>query len=224
MAKTQSLTKRNLITKANKRIVVATAVAAFIVIFALFATKSLVSQMSYQNKIISGKKKAVAQLKADLSARDTLVESYKTFVSSSQNLIGGNPQGTGANDGDNSKIVLDALPSKYDFPALTTSLEKLINDQGLQIISITGTDDEIAQSANASSSNPQPVKMPFQVQVSGSYAGVQNLIGVLDRSIRPFQIQTIELSGTDSSMTATISADTFYQPAKNLNIKTQVVK
>lgn len=224
MAKTQSLTKRNLITKANKRIVVATAVAAFIVVFALFAAKSLVSQMTYQNKIISGKKKAVSQLKADLSARDSLVESYKTFVSSSQNLIGGNPQGTGANDGDNSKIILDALPSKYDFPALTTSLEKLINDQGLQIVSISGTDDEIAQSANQSSSNPQPVKMPFQVQVNGSYAAVQNLISVLDRSIRPFQIQTIELSGTDSSMTATISANTYYQPAKNLNIKTQVVK
>ncbi|HKR82230.1 MAG TPA: hypothetical protein VJR27_04515 [Candidatus Saccharimonadales bacterium] len=224
MARTQSITKRNLITKANKRIVVATAVAAFVVVFALFAAKSLIGQMAYQNKVISGKKKAVAQLKSDLSARDTLVNSYKTFVNTPLNLIGGNPQGTGANDGDNSKVTLDALPSKYDFPALATSLEKIINDQGLQIVSISGTDDEIAQSANQSSSNPQPVKMPFQIQVNGSYAAVQNLISVFDRSIRPFQIQTVELSGTDSSMMATIGANTYYQPEKNLNIKTEVVK
>jgi len=224
MAKTQSLTKRNLITQANKRIVTATAVAAFVVVFSLFAAKSLISQAAYQNKVISGKKKAVAQLKADLNARDDLVTSYKAFVSTQQNIIGGNPTGTGAKDGDNAKIILDALPSKYDFPALTTSLEKIINDQGLQITSISGTDDEIAQSANQSSSSPQPVAMPFQIQVNGSYASVQNLISVLDRSIRPFQIKSVELTGNDSSMVASISGQTYYQPEKNLNIKTEVVK
>ncbi|HSX07992.1 MAG TPA: hypothetical protein VLG11_03815 [Candidatus Saccharimonadales bacterium] len=224
MARTVSLTKRTLISKANRRIVASTAIAAFVVIFALIASKSLLSQAGYQNRVISGKKKAVAQLKADLSARDSLVGSYKAFVGTPQNIIGGNPQGTGQQDGDNAKITLDALPSKYDWPALASSLEKLITNQGLQILSITGTDDEIAQSANQSSSNPAPVPMPFQVQVSGSYQSVQNLIGVFDRSIRPFQIQTIEYTGTDSSMTATISAQTYYQPEKNLNIKTQVVK
>ena len=224
MAKTQSLTKRNLITQANKRIVTATAVAAFVVVFSLFAAKSLIGQAAYQNKVISGKKKAVAQLKADLNARDDLVTSYKAFVGTQQNIIGGNPTGTGAKDGDNAKIILDALPSKYDFPALTTSLEKIINDQGLQITSISGTDDEIAQSANQSSSSPQPVAMPFQIQVNGSYAAVQNLISVLDRSIRPFKIKSVELTGNDSSMVASISGQTYYQPEKNLNIKTEVVK
>ncbi len=224
MATTQSFTKRNLITKANKRMVVATAVAAFVVVFALFAAKSLLSQAAYQNRVISGKKKAVGQLKADLNARNSLVSSYQAFVGTPANIIGGNPQGTGAQDGDNAKIALDALPSRYDFPALATSLEKIITDQQLQIVGISGTDDEIAQSNNQSSSNPQPVPMPFQIQVNGSYQAVQNLISVFDRSIRPFQLQTIELSGTDNSMIATITAQTYYQPAKNLNIKTQVVK
>ena len=224
MAATESLTKRNLITKANKRMVAATAVAAFVVVFALFASKSLLSQAAYQNRVISGKKKAVAQLKTDLNARNDLVSSYQAFVGTPQNVIGGNPQGTGPQDGDNAKVVLDALPSKYDFPALATSLEKIITDQQLQIVGISGTDDEIAQSNNQTSSSPQPVPMPFQIQVSGSYQAVQNLISMFDRSIRPFQIQTVELSGTDSSMLATISAQTYYQPEKNLNIRTQAVK
>ncbi len=204
--------------------VVATAVAAFVVVFSLFAGKALLNQAAYQNRVISGKKKALSQLKADLNARDSLVTAYKSFVATPQNVLGGNPTGNGPQDGDNARITLDALPSKYDFPALTTSLEKLIGDQQLQIINITGTDDEVAQSSNQSSGSPQPVSIPFQVQVSGSYQSVQNLLSVFSRSIRPIQVQNVELTGTDSNMVATIVAQTFYQPEKNLTIKTQVVK
>src|SRR3982751_3574674 len=103
MAKTVSFTKRALITKANSRMVAATASAAFVLIFCLVASKALWSQASYQNRIISAKKDAVKQLKADLNARDTLVDSYKTFVGTSQNVLGGNPTGTGDKDGNNAK-------------------------------------------------------------------------------------------------------------------------
>lgn len=222
MAKARASTKRNLITQANKTIVVATAIAAFVVVFSLVAGKALLSQAGYQNRVIDGKKEALAQLQANLNARDSLVNSYEAFVESDPNLIAGNPNGTGPQDGDNAKIILDALPSKYDFPALTTSLEKLISDQQLQIINISGTDDEVAQAAADGSS--QPVPIPFQVQVSGSYQSIQSLIGVFERSIRPFQVQTIELTGGDSNMIAVISAQTFYQPGKGLTITTKVVK
>lgn len=222
MARTVSFTKRSLITKANSTIVAATAVAAFVVVFTLFAGKTLASQAAYQNRVISAKKKALSQLKSDLSARDSLVNSYQAFVDTSQNVLGGNPNGTGDQDGDNAKIVLDALPSKYDFPALATSLEKVISSQGLQILGITGTDQELSQ--DQSSATPQPIAMPFQIQVSGSYQSIQSLVSTMERSIRPFQIQTVELSGDQGSMTATISAQTFYQPEKSLQIGSKVVK
>lgn len=224
MAKTGSFTKRSLITKANSRIVWATGIAAFVVIFSGVACKTLVGQASYQNRVISEKKKAFATLQSDLNARDTLVSSYKSFVNTPQNVLGGNPDGSGPQDGDNAKIILDALPSKYDFPALATSLEKLINDQGLKIVSISGTDDEIAQTANLTSAKPAPVPMPFQVQVGGSYDAIKSLVDVFERSIRPIDVQKMEITGSDGSMTATISAQTFYQPEKNLNISSEVVK
>jgi len=66
--------------------------------------------------------------------------------------------------------------------------------------------------------------MPFQVQVSGSYDSIKSLINLFDKSIRPFQIQTVELSGGQDNMTATISAQTFYQPAKTFNVSTEVIK
>jgi hypothetical protein len=225
MAKTASFTKRALIGKANSTIVIATAVAAFLVVFCGVASKTLISQASYQNRVIAAKKKAFATLQSDLNARDSLVASYRTFVDTPQNVLGGNPEGTGDQDGDNAKIILDSLPSKYDFPALTTSLEKLIESQGLDIVSINGVDEEITQAANqATGDDPQPIPMPIQVQVTGSYESIKSLINVFERSIRPIQVQKVEINGSEGSMTATIDAQTFYQPEKTLNIKSEVVR
>lgn len=224
MVRTTSLTKRSLISKANSTMVVATSLAVFVLVFALVAGKSLLGQMAYQNQVISRKKQALNVLRADLQARDSLAESYNSFVASDPNVLGGSLKGSGDSDGDNAKLVLDALPSKYDFPALTASLEKLILGQGLQISGISGSDDEANQADKQSSSNPQPINIPFQIQVRGSYAAVQNLVSVMQRSIRPFQISVIDLSGDENNMTAVISAQTFYQPQKNLDIVQEVVR
>src|SRR6478672_9562147 len=101
MARITSSTKRSLITKANSTMVITTGVAAFLVVFCLVASKTLLSQANYQNKVIDKKKDAVTQLKANISARDSLVSSYKSFVNTPQNVLGGNPDGTGEQDGDN---------------------------------------------------------------------------------------------------------------------------
>jgi len=224
MAKAHISTKRIMIDKSQTTMVVAAGIAAFILVFSLVASKSLIGQMTYQNRVISAKKAAVSQLKDNINATTSLVNSYKAFVNTSQNVLGGNPSGTGAQDGDNAKIVLDALPSKYDFPALATSLEKLITGESLQIQSITGTDDEVAQSAKQSSTTPQAVPMPFQISVTGSYKGVQNLIKKFNTSIRPFQIKTIQLTGNQDNMTLTLTAQTFYQPEKDFNVTKKVIE
>lgn len=223
MARVNSSTKRTLITKANSTMVITTAVAAFVIIFCLVASKTLLSQANYQNRVIGAKKDAVSQLKDNIAARDSLVSSYKAFVDTPQNILGGNPTGTGEQDGDNAKLILDSLPSKYDFPALVASLEKMANSQGLQIVSITGTDEEAEQQKTAEGA-PQAVAMPFELQVSGSYEAVQGLVKMFGNSIRPFQIQTMELSGGQSNMTATINAQSFYQPEKTFKVQTEVLK
>lgn len=224
MASAQSSVKHGLIGKANSTIVAVTSFACFVVIFSLVASNTLANQLKYQNRIISAKKHALSQLKQDISASDQLVTAYKKFVNTDKNVLGGNPAGSGNNDGDNARIVLDALPSKYDFPALATSLEKILVGQPILIQTIGGTDDEIAQSANQTSSTPAPIAIPFQVTVSGSYSAIQNVVGIFDRSIRPFQIKTMSLSGDESNLTLTITAETSYQPEKTLNIGSTVIK
>ncbi len=217
-------TKRFLINKANTTVVVLVSVAAFLAVFSLVAAKTLFNQYTYQNKIISGKRDALDQIKADITAATELKSSYNAFVGTSQNVIGGNSVGVGAQDGNNAKIILDALPSTYDFPALTTSLEKLLSSQKVKIDIITGTDDQVAQASNTSAASPQAVAIPFQVGVTGNYDQVKAVLNAFEHSIRPMQITKLDLSGNQSSLTLSIDAQTYYQPAKSLNIGTKVVK
>jgi hypothetical protein len=216
--------KRALIEKSNTTIVVVTAAACFVVVFCFVATWSLFYQFTYQNRVISSNRQALNQLTTDIRSLKSLKASYDAFVSTPTNVIGGNPPGTGPKDGDNAKVILDALPSKYDYPALVTSLENVLTSQAVQIQSITGTDDAAVQAGVQLSSKPTPQAMPFQVVVTGNYVSIQNVVNALEHSIRPFQFLTFELAGDQSQLTLTITAQTYWQPAKNLDIKTKVVE
>lgn len=216
--------KRVLIDKTNTTVVIVVSVAVFITVFSLVATKTLISQAAYQNRVISAKRTAVSQLKADIDATQDLKQRYEAFVSTTTNAIGGSASGTQGRDGNNAKIVLDALPSSYDFPVLATSLDKLLASQSVKINSIAGTDDELAQASNQSSSSPQPIAIPFQLAVSSDYDAIKNVVTALERSIRPIQSKTVEISGSKNDLTLSIGAETYYQPAKSMNIQTEIVK
>lgn len=224
MPKLALSTKRALIDRANTNVVVLTSVAAFVLVFCGVATKTLISQAAYQNRVISQKRAALNLIKSDIGNVTKLKTSYSDFSGKPVNVLGGSSTGTGAQDGNNAKLVLDALPSGYDFPALATSLDKLLGSQQVTITSITGTDDELAQKANNSSAVPTPVEMPFQVAVTGSYDNIQTLVSTFEKSIRPIKIQTMDIAGNQSALSLTVTAETFYQPAKSLSITTKVVK
>ena len=216
--------KRVQISKANTTMVIATAIAAFALTFSIIAGKALLSKRGYQSRVITAKEKAVDQLQANIKATNSLVASYKAFVGTPENVIGGNPKGTGDRDGDNAKITLDALPSQYDFPALASSLEKVLTDNAYKITAITGTDDELTQQDQKSTSTPEPVPMPFQMSVSTDIKGTKNLMTLLERSIRPIQVQQLDLSGSNSTLEVHVTAQTYYQPQKSLTIETKVIQ
>ncbi|HEX4774346.1 MAG TPA: hypothetical protein VH234_02425 [Candidatus Saccharimonadales bacterium] len=217
-------TKRLAIDKAQAQTVVVVAVAAFVTVFCLVAAKAVFSQNQYQARVTSKKEAAHKQLLTNISAFNSLVTHYQAFDSAPTNVIGGNAGGTGDKDGPNSKIILDALPPTYDFPALTSSLEKILDDRGLKVSSIAGTDDQLNQQNNGSSPNPQPVSIPFTFTVNASYSSAQQLIQALQQSIRPIAIDTMTLSGGASNMAITVNAHTYYQPAKAVSITKQAVK
>jgi hypothetical protein len=229
MANANPQGKKALIEKANSTVVVVTSLAAFIVVFSLVASKLLVGQLSYQSRVINAKSAALDQLKSDNTNAHDLISAYQGFVGGTTNILGGNPSGVGDQDGNNAKIILDALPDHYDFPALDATLEKILTGQTSQkppvvvtVNSINGSDNEVTQDVpNVGSA---PVAMPFQINVTGDYTNIKNLINVFQHSIRPFQILSLQLSGSQSAMTLDMSAQTYYQPASTFTIKTKVVK
>lgn len=225
MAQTTGSMKRLAISKASAQIVAIAGIAGFITVFSLVASQALWAQNSYLSRVAGQKSKADKQLQDNLDASDKLVSAYTKFVSQPVNALGGDPKGSTVKDGDNGTIVLDALPRTYDFPALTASIQKILTDLNLKVTSIAGTDDEVAQQTAASSPTPQPVPMNFSFIVAGAnYKSVQAVIDAMQRSIRPIQIDSLSMDGSNSNMQLTVMAHTFYQPPKSLNIKLQVVK
>ncbi len=225
MPKIEISTKRLAISKANAQTVGVVAAAAFISVFCLVASKTVWSQNQYQAKVIAAKDKVNKQLTDDVSAYSKLASSYQTFDLRTKNIIGGSSSGSGDNDGRNAKIILDALPPSYDFPALASTLEKILTDNNYQISDITGVDDQLNQQTNLASPTPKPIEMPFSFTVAhATYDSTQQLIRGLQHSIRPIQIDALNLSGSTDDMTVTVKAHTYYQPTTSLTITKQVVK
>jgi hypothetical protein len=222
--KVQISAKHLQISKANSIITIAVAAAAFVAVTCLVASRAMLQQRSYQAKVISEKELAVKTLKDNVKAVDTLVVAYKEFNGRPNNVIQGLTDGTGDRDGDNAKIILDALPSKYDFPAIATSLEKILTQQNFAIESIVGIDDEIAQSAKAESA-PEVVEIPFSFSVNGGYDSINNLLQTLEYSIRPINITKLQFSASgDNSVQLNTEAKTYYQSEKKFNVSTKVVQ
>ncbi len=222
MARQKISLKQFAIDKDNTTIVMAVGIAAFVVVFSLVASNALLKQRSYQAKVISKKKIALNQLKKNADEVEKLKTSYQVFASAQQNALGGSSSGTGDRDGENARLVLDALPSKYDFPALTTSLEKVFKPYNIE--SITGTDDEIAQSEEESAVSPKPVEIPFAIAMNSNAQSTKNILELFERSIRPMQIQKLDIAGQASELKVTVTGKTYFQPQKIFDVKTERVK
>lgn len=222
MPKKPLLGKKAQILQANNIAVIWACVAAFALAFTAISAYKLIGQIAYQNKVLGAKKTALRQLDANLAARDDLVDAYQVFNSGAQNAIGGNPAGTGERDGNNAKIMLDALPSVYDFPQLATSVEALAGSQGVVITSMTGVDDQVTQSQQMGSAQPEAVAMPFTVTVEGPYAQVQSFVRSLELSIRPIKVTAASFTSGDGKVTAAITAESQYQPARKFQVEKKV--
>lgn len=216
MARRTISVKQLHIDKANATMVGLTALAAAIVSFTIVGAQAFISQAIYQNKVISSRKDAVAQLEANLESVESLETAYNGFDSAQESVLK-------TTNEKNSEIILSALPSKYDFPALAASIEKILVNGNYKINNISGTDNVV--SATQSSTNPQPIEIPFQVSVTGNYESLKSLVADFERTIRPIYILNMSLSGEiDKDLTLNIDAKTFYQPSKNLEIRSEPIK
>jgi len=233
MAELITPTKRLAISKANTQAVIVTAIASFITVFCLVASYTVWKQTKYQSNVISAAQHSKQQLSTDISAYKDLSTSYNSFENGATNIIGGSssltapvpPNAAYDNNGPNSKLILDALPSSYDFPALATSVERILEAGNFDISAITGTDNELGEETNTASPNPTPVQMPFGLSViNTNYEAVQQLVQTLQNSIRPLSVDQLDITGGGTTMLLTINGHSYYLPGKTLTITEQAVQ
>lgn len=202
------------IEKTNTLMLIMIGVAAAVFSFTVVTAISFGRRLSYQSKVINTRVDAEKQLKTNLAAVEKLVSAYEKFDSAETSVLGTKDK--------NSKIILDALPSKYDFPALTASIEKILKlTGGISSVSLVGSDLEATAEQN--SNNPVPIEIPITVNGTASYDTIQLLVNNLQNSIRPFKINKITFSGNQGSMSFSIVMATYYMPEKNLDISQKEV-
>ena len=216
--------KHELIANSNTRVLIAVAAATFVVVFCIFATKALISQSSYQGKVISKKEEALKKMKQNKEAFTSLKASYDAFQAESVNILGGNPSGTGPIDGNNAKIVLDALPDKYDFPAISTAFSNLFHNGGYDTGPVGGSEDTTLSSNSAPTSSVTPVPIKYAFNVTSSLDGTKELFSLLDRTIKPLYVDSFGFKLAGGSVSSSITMHTFFTQPKTFIVGSEVVK
>lgn len=202
----------------NQQSMLAVIVAATVLtVFFLVASKALVSKGLYQRRAINARRDVANTLKANVDASQKLVNQYQVFATSDPNVLGGVASGNGNLDGPNPRIVLDSLPSTYDAPALASSIEKVMTGRGVTINSLSITDDPTANS-DTPEQNPTTKPIPFSFDGTTNLSGAAQLLQDFERSIRPFDLNTLAITGSDNQLKLSVGMTTYYQPAKSLNL------
>ena len=214
-------------TKSESRLVVAVAVATVITVFSLVSAKTLLGQAAYNKRVLDARHDALKQLTANIEAAKTLVGQFQIFQTGNPTNIIGGKNSTDPNlqppDGDNARLVLDALPSKYDFPALISSIAKILNLNNIQNQAVTGKDESGSVKSEPAAS-PEATTITLTVNGTSNYNAVKNLINDFERSTRPFDITKMEIKGPESNMTVTLTMNTYFQPALSLTLSTKEIK
>ena len=145
----QITTRRSLVNKGNRAMFISVIMASVVLSASIVLFRSFSSQRAYNSRVISGKKSASDNLKKNEAAAKKLSDG---FIELEKNPLA------------NSKLALNALPTKYDFPAVAASIEKIILDGGYKLESFRGADNTATE---ADSSSPTPKEISFQVEISG---------------------------------------------------------
>lgn len=200
-AKQTGNTKRQQVEKAGATVFIVVAVSAVIVMFSLISMRFLWQKKSYNDRVITAKTKARDQLKTNLENTDKLTQQFPELEKSATA---------------NSKTILHALPPVYDYAALASSIDLLATLSGVQSNTSIGTDT--SASAVNSATTSQPVEIPINLQVTGSYEAIKTYINTLERSIRPIHVMSVTYTGSGQNVQASLQAVTYYQPARSLDI------
>lgn len=228
MADDVSLQKRAQISKANRTMFLWIAAASVLVGAAIVVSFFMFKILIYGEKVLAAKADTESTLSHNLKTVDALKDEIRA-LDANEALAS-----VKANDRDQAlQVVLDALPSEANSLALGASLQNklLIGGEGgvtlesIQVTPVDGVETGLAAetTVDASASSGAENSIGFQFAVKGSDAGLKGILINLERSIRTIQVTSIRIAGEAGGQTMTVEGRAFYEPAKKIELREEVV-
>lgn len=220
MEKTDALTglrKRQQIRTANKTVFAWIITASIVLGICVVVSQFFVRELVFRAKILGALGETNSTIEKNIKSYDGLKAEVVKLVANSN--LGG------LRKGDNStalQVIIDALPTEENRASLASSMQsEVLGPSGVTINSFSVIDTSTASATATSTSIPS---FSFTFTITGNYAQITQAVRNLERSIRPLNIQSIDLQGNDQQLRADITAVTYYQPVKDISLKTGSVK
>jgi Tfp pilus assembly protein PilO len=200
---TKSATKQNL--SNNNFIILALLITLVVVGITVLVGKGLVSTIILDTKVIAKKNTANNQLASNLKSAPQLVDAYNQLV-------------------DTKKTIADALPNTSDFPGLIAQLENMAGATGVSLKSIAPDTSVTATTVTTPSDSPQPQEYKVALTTLGDYASLQKFLAAVENSVRPMKVTALQIGGSGSELTTSLSISAYYQDIATIPYKLEVVK
>lgn len=213
--------KRQQIAGTRKEVLMWVAIASAVVVICLVIGMNIFQRIQYQMKVNTEISKTAKTMEANVEAIDGLIKNVNDLRAN--RLL--TAPGLKADDSTVFQVVIDALPTENDSVSLSSSLQnKILNRSGVTIeqISVDGesssssNDDDEVTTSNVESPVAQPIN--FRISIVGTYESIKQTLADIERTIRPIIINSLEISGTDDRLTATIQATTYYSSSVNFQV------
>lgn len=221
-----ALRKRTQITKANRIMLLWIAISSVIVGSTLVVAFVLGQKLFYNEKVLVEKQKTVTTLERNNAAIPELQNQVR-ILDTSEALAAAK-----ARDEDQSlQVILDALPSDANSPALGASLQdKLLSGinglviESLQVDLVKGIESFSAGDTEDASLSGLENQITFRFSVSGSEKALKEVLTNLERSIRAIDVTSLRIESQGEKQLMTVQARAFYEPARTLELYDKVVR
>ena len=215
--------KRQEIDKARKQLFAWVAIASAAVVVCITVGINIFHQIQYQTKVNGELGKTEKTMKDNVTNSKKVIRSVDKLRTNEALASVNKPDGSNV-----FQVVLDGMPTSNDAVALSSSIQSKILEPstGVTIESInvesTGAGDTGEATGGSASSSPSsngsfPTAQPisFTVTMTGSFEQINNALKSIEKTIRPIDINSMSIQGTDSKLEVTLSCTTYYtEPVK----------
>lgn len=221
--------KRTQIAKTNKMMLLWISASSVIIGAAIVVAFYLGQKLIYNERILAEKQKTITTLQNNVAVAPKLESAVRALDVNAALAT------SKAKESDQAiQVILDALPSDANSPALGASLQNklLAGISGLtietmQVDPVQGIESlsNNRSSSDKAGSSDEVQEITFQFAVRGDQKALKQVLTKLERSIRTIDITSLRIeSQSETNQLLAVRARAFYTPAVDIKLYNKVVK